>query len=177
MPGVPSDDALTGVDELAFSAAIADSLKERFGVDRERIIIAGFSSGAMLVWHLACRGGDRFAGFVALSGTFWRPLPAQCPTSSVDLSHYHGDADTIVPQAGRPIKDAHQGDVTAAIALLVEGGGYRPADGEATAALRCTLYRNAAGRRLEFCEFPGGHSFDAAHLARAWRLMMEPGEG
>jgi polyhydroxybutyrate depolymerase len=174
LPGVPSDDALTGVDELAYFEALAADLVQRFGIDRQRIVVAGFSSGAMLVWHLACHRGDRYAGFVAVSGTFWRPLPAHCPTSSVDFIHYHGDADQVVPLGGRPIKDAHQGDVGAAIALLVEGGGYVATAGDSDATLRCTAYRNAADKRVELCLFDGGHMLDATHLARAWRRLMQP---
>jgi hypothetical protein len=49
VPGVPGDDAVTGVDELAYVEAIADDLTRRFGVDRERIVVSGVSSGAMLV--------------------------------------------------------------------------------------------------------------------------------
>jgi polyhydroxybutyrate depolymerase len=177
VPGVPSDDAVTGVDELAYVEAIADDLARRLDVDRERIVVSGFSSGAMLVWHLACHGGDRFAGFVPLSGTFWQPLPERCPTSSVNLVHYHGDADAIVPLAGRPIKDAHQGDVEAALALLVEGGGYEPAPASAQAGLRCSGYRNSAGKRLELCLFAGGHSFDPSYLARAWQLLVPTDAG
>jgi len=177
IPGVPSDDALTGVDELAYFEAIADDLALRFGVDRQRIVVAGFSSGAMLVWHLACHGGDRFAGFVPLSGTFWRPLPERCPTSSVDLVHYHGGSDRVVPLEGRKIKDAHQGDVTKALALLVEGGGYQPAPTAETAGLRCSSYRNSDGKRLELCRFAGGHSLDPTHLARAWRLLVPADDG
>ena len=172
VPGLPSDDALTGVDEIAYFEAIAADLARRFGVDPERIIVAGFSSGAMLVWHLACYAGDQFAGFVPFSGTFWRPLPADCPTGSVNLSHYHGDADTIVPLAGRPIKDAQQGDVEEAIALIVEAGGFRHDADDNTPTLRCSAYRNDVGKQVELCLFAGGHTFDPAHLARAWQRFV-----
>jgi len=103
IPGVPSIDALEGVDELAYFDTLIDDLAQRFAVDRTRLVVSGFSSGAMMVWHLACYRGSSFAGFVPMSGTFWEPIPETCPTGAVNLIHYHGKDDTMVPLHGRQI--------------------------------------------------------------------------
>ncbi len=175
LPGTPSGPDADGTITLAYVDALRQELIDRFAVDPERIVISGFSSGGMLVWHLACHRGDVFRGFVPLSGTFWAPVPESCPTTAVDLVHYHGTDDPTVPLAGRPIGESRQGDVAGAFALFTEAGGYRPRDGQPEPGLDCDLALNDAGQRLELCLFAGGHAYDIAHLVRAMRLFgLEP---
>lgn len=171
IPGVPSFPGADGSGELAYFDALRDELIERFAVDPERIVATGFSAGGMMTWHLACHRGDAFAGFVPLAGTFWAPLPESCPTTAVDLIHYHGTADSIVPIEGRPIAETHQGDVREAMALFAEAGGYSAADSEPESGLDCAPRRNDAGQRLELCLFEGGHELRIEHLLRALRLL------
>jgi polyhydroxybutyrate depolymerase len=171
IPGVPSYPAADGMAELAYFDALRDDLIERFAVDPERIVAAGFSAGGMMTWHLACHRGDAFAGFVPLAGTFWAPLPDHCPTTAIDLIHYHGTADSIVPIEGRPIGEAHQSDVREAMALLTAAGGYSTVASEPAPDLDCTLHRNDADQRLELCLFEGGHELRIEHLVRALRLL------
>jgi polyhydroxybutyrate depolymerase len=171
LPGTPSGPDADGAVTRAYVDALRRALIDRFKVDPERIVISGFSSGGMLVWHLACHRGDVFRGFAPLSGTFWAPVPESCPTTAVDLVHYHGTADTVVPIEGRPIGESRQGDVREAIALFTRTGGYRPVDGEVEPDLDCSLALNDAGQRLELCLFAGGHTYEIAHLVRALRLF------
>ncbi len=171
IPGVPSFPAADGAAELAYFDALHADLIDRFGVDPERIVAAGFSAGGMMTWHLACHRGDVYAGFVPIAGTFWAPLPESCPTTAVDLIHYHGTSDGIVPIEGRPIGEARQGDVREAMALFTEAGGYGPVEGESAPGLDCAPRRNAAGQRLELCLFEGGHELRIDYLVRALRLL------
>jgi polyhydroxybutyrate depolymerase len=172
VPGVPSVDATAGVDELKYFDRVAADLKQRFSIRRKDIIVAGFSSGAMMVWHLACHRGDTFAGFVAFSGTFWKPLPKSCPLDSINLIHYHGKSDTIVPIHGRQIKDGFQGDVYEAMALLVRAGKFGAAQLQNQSGLDCKQRENASGNVLELCLFAGGHELRASYLERAWRKLL-----
>ncbi len=171
IPGVPSFPDADGVAALAYFDALRGDLIERFAIDPERIVAAGFSAGGMMVWHLACHRGDAFAGFVPLSGTFWAPLPAHCPTPAVDLVHYHGTEDTVVPLEGRPISRSRQGNVRDAMRLFTDLGGYHPIAAEPDAELDCTLAQNEQGQRLELCLFNGGHGYQRSHLVRALRLF------
>ncbi len=171
IPGVPSFPGADGAAELAYFDALRDDLIQRFAIDPERIVATGFSAGGMMTWHLACHRGDAYAGFVPLAGTFWAPLPESCPTTTVDLIHYHGTADSIVPIEGRTIADTRQGDVREAMALFTTAGGYSPVDGEPAPGLDCALRRNAGGQRLELCLFDGGHELRIEHLMRALRLL------
>jgi polyhydroxybutyrate depolymerase len=171
IPGVPSIDALEGVDELAYFDVLIADVTGRFAIDRTRLVASGFSSGAMRVWHLACNRGDAFAGFAPMSGTFCAPITEICPTGPVDRIHYHGSEDPVVPLKGRPIKDAHQGNVFKAIELIARHGDYRPVETEQTPELQCTRRVNDDAKLLELCLFPGKHQLKAKHLARAWRIF------
>jgi polyhydroxybutyrate depolymerase len=171
IPGVPSFPEADGVEALAYFDALRQALIDRHGVDPERIVASGFSAGGMMAWQLACHRGQDYAGFIPLSGTFWAPLPETCPTTAVDLIHYHGTEDAVVPLDGRPINQSRQGNVRDAIALFTEAGGYRAIDDEAEAGLDCDLALNDAGQRLELCLYAGGHGFSHEHLVRAMRLF------
>lgn len=168
LPGVPHQDALEGVDEAAYFDDVLNDARARFGLSPEKVMVSGFSSGGMMVWHLACYRGNAFAGFVPMSGTFWEPIPSSCPAGAVNLIHYHGTEDPTVPLAGRQIKDAHQGDVFKAVAMMARLGGYNPVAGEKVGDMTCERQENAAGKRLELCLFPAKHMFRVDNLKRAW---------
>jgi len=172
VPGVPSDDAQPGIDEPAYFDAVAADLAAQFGIERAQTVVAGFSSGAMMVWHLACQRGDVYAGYVPMSGTFWDPIPQACPGGPVNLIHYHGAQDPVVPLAGRQIKDGHQGDVSVAFDMMTRVGGYRPVAAEPEAGLDCTRRMDDAGHRLELCLFEGKHQFRAGNIRRAWEAFQ-----
>ena len=169
IPGAPNHHALEEIDELAYFDALIEDVTARFAIDRTRLVASGFSSGAMMVWHLACTRGAAFAGFVPMSGTFWAPVPETCPSGAVNLIHYHGREDPMVPLSGRRIEDAHQGDVFEAIEMLARSGGYRPVGTEQTPELQCARQVADGGKLLELCLFAGKHELKVWHLARAWR--------
>ena len=146
-------------------AVLADAAS-RAEIDPGRRVMAGFSAGGMMTWTLACGASDRFHGFVALSGTFWAPVPATCTSPPANLVHIHGTTDRTVPLTGRPIGGTSQGDVGQALAMYATHGGFAR-DGAATPApgeMTCRTARNPAGKRLDFCTFDGGHAFNADRL-------------
>ena len=163
--GEPAVDELTYFDELR-----ADVLK-RFAVDPKRILVSGFSAGGMMVWNLACHRSTAYAGFVPIAGTFWRPVPANCTTPPASILHLHGDRDKIVPLRGRPIATTHQGDVFKAINMYADYGSFGEPQDASRGQLRCKARRNASGKRLEFCLFSGGHTFNSEYLSQAWSLL------
>ena len=78
-------------------------------VDRERIVLAGFSMGGYGVYHTYAENRDAFRGIAPLSGTptaFWEP---QAPDYASDVHRdvfldvpmfiYHGTGDFNVPFA------------------------------------------------------------------------------
>ena len=145
IPDIPSDDRLEDVDELAYFDALLDDLTNRFGIDRSRTIVTGFSSGAMMVWYLACHRADKVAGFVPMSGTFWEPVPSSCPSGPANIVHYHGREDPVVPLQGRTIKDARQGNVLTAIRLFSPEPEFSEESSMTQGPLECARRTGSAG--------------------------------
>lgn len=174
IPGAPQDGKRKGRDEVAYVGRVVEDAVERFGLDPERFVAAGFSAGGMLVWNLACHDSTRFRAFVPLSGTFWQPEPVSCTAPPANIIHYHGTTDRIVPMAGRQIASTHQGDVPKVFEMYRTYGGYTdPTESEPLEGLSCRGETNPEGARLELCTFEGGHTFRTAFLERVWSMFME----
>ncbi len=154
----------TGAKEFAYFDAVLDDAATRFPIDRNRIIASGFSAGGMMVWNLACSHPAPFAGFIPMSGTFWLKPPESCADPVSSIIHIHGDADRTVPLKGRAIGETKQGDVSQVLEMYQKFGGFGDAKASRTGDLKCLGRQNPAGDILEFCLFPGGHSFRTEHL-------------
>jgi len=163
------------VDEPAFIDAVLADAASRFSLDLGRVVASGFSSGGMMAWTLACQGGDRYAGFIPIAGTFWAPVPSDCPARPASLVHLHGDADQTVPLDGRAIADTRQGRVADALSLFARHGGFGLPEPVRNGHLRCQKRTNAAGQVLAFCLYPGGHGFAPEDIPYAWGLIMGSG--
>ena len=171
LPHRPGSAEPLAQDELAYFDDLKADLMNRFGIAPKRIMMTGFSAGGMVTWHLACYRGDDFMGFAPMSGTFWEPVPEECPTGPVNLIHYHGTKDTVVPLDGRRIREAKQGNVFDALGLMTRIGGYKPAGHEELSDMECARKQNDAGKRLEVCLYPSGHGFRTENIKRAWRIF------
>ena len=164
-------------DEFAFVDRVMADALARFPIDPARVMAAGFSMGGSMVWNLACRMPDRFAGFVPVAGAFWEPLPDGCANAGQDrlpdLFHVHGRADAVVPMAGRPIGDvARQGDVYASFQALMAGLSSPPAPTTFREDdFDCRGWRDGGAGDVELCLHDGGHSIRAEWIARGWRKL------
>lgn len=107
-------------NDIAFVDAVIADAAERFGLDRDRILLAGFSRGGSMVWDIACAAPELAAAFASHAGGFWAPLPEDC-AGPVHLYHSHGFTDGTVPLEGqRGTWFGHSfemGDVFAGISL------------------------------------------------------------
>ena len=99
-------------DERAFAHEVLDDAADRFGIDREKVLMTGFSIGASLVWYMACKEPGLATAYAPIAGGFWRPLPETC-AGPIDLLHTHGWRDQTVPLEGRPLGGGviYQGDI------------------------------------------------------------------
>jgi len=176
IPHAPGHVQTDGKVEFDYVAAVIVDAAQRFPLDTDRLMAAGFSAGGMLVWNLACTMPDRFAGFAAISGTFWLEAPETCARPAASLVHIHGTDDPVVPLEGRPIRETRQGDVVEVIEMYARFGAFRPAGRRAPGGLDCRRRRNAAGAILDLCLHPGGHSFRAGYLGVAWDRLREAGQ-
>ncbi|WP_208987246.1 alpha/beta hydrolase family esterase [Roseibium marinum] len=163
-------------DEAVFFDAILDDLSSRFGVDRHRTLLSGFSSGGFMTWYLACSDSGRFSGYAPIAGAFWQPLPEECPTAAPYLFHVHGTTDTVVPLAGRALGGGkwHQGDVFKSFDVWLRQSGLARTQPQTLTDgnLKCERWQPKTGF-LELCLHGGGHSVQAAWIKRAWMELSD----
>ncbi|MEM8703755.1 MAG: alpha/beta hydrolase-fold protein [Pseudomonadota bacterium] len=161
-------------DESVFFDNVLGDLEKRFGVERDKTMLSGFSSGGFMTWYLACENSGRFSGYAPIAGAFWEPLPENCPTGNPYLFHVHGTSDTVVPLAGRWLGGGQwkQGDVFESFDVwrrqngLSEESSEKLTDGN----LKCERWAPEGGL-FELCLHDGGHSVEAKWIERAWNEL------
>lgn len=90
-----------GLDAAAADLnAFLDAQLAKEGLTPDRLVLVGFSQGAMMSLHVAPRRGAAVAGVVAISGRLLRPeaLAAEAVVKPPVLV-MHGDQDAVVPFA------------------------------------------------------------------------------
>ena len=162
--------------EITFFDALKQDLVSNHFVDPGKIMVSGFSAGGMVSWQLACERGGDYVGFAPISGTFWAPVPDECPAFPTNIIHVHGTADKVVPMEGRPIGSALQSNVYDALKLAVQTGNFAAwrSIGEAD-GLTCQERRSDTGKMLQLCIHPGGHMFKPDWIVRAWKEFEKAG--
>jgi polyhydroxybutyrate depolymerase len=151
-----------GRDESDFLRRVAEDAAGRFGLDRERVLLAGFSGGGFMVNYLACATPGAFAAYAPVAGGFWRPHPAGC-AGPVRLFHTHGWADRTVPLEGRFLGGGRyqQGDIFAGLEIW-RAANDCPDENPAAHSETGRFWRRAwtgcaPGSALHLALFPGGH--------------------
>ncbi len=112
------------LDDIKFLNSVMNNVSKKFGVDRTRFLLAGFSRGGSMVWDIACHAPKSARAYAASAGAFWDDLPEKC-SGPVDLFHTHGWNDRTVPLEGRPLfgGDVAQGDVWQSLKILRASNG------------------------------------------------------
>ena len=75
--------------------ALIDSLASRYAIDRQRVLLAGVSMGAIGTWHLLARHADFFSAGLIISGSPPGGLPADAITTPLYI--LHSLDDVVVP--------------------------------------------------------------------------------
>ncbi|MEM8789864.1 MAG: alpha/beta fold hydrolase [Pseudomonadota bacterium] len=168
-------------DDVAFSLAVLDDVAARLPIDAARVYVSGFSAGGSMAWRMACLAGDRFAGAASVAGALRRPpeIPDTCPTGPIRLIQIHGFADAQVPFEGRAIRDWHQGDLFAGLALVRRTNGCRsnPDSIVVEDPFWCRTWADSCDSgAIALCLHPGGHGLPRGWTARA-RAFLEDGVG
>ena len=180
-------DRPAGRDDIAFLAAVRDDAAARFGLDKGRMLLAGFSVGGSMVSYLACATPDAFPAFAPVSGGFWRPHPEGC-VGPVRLLHTHGWTDTTVPLEGRILRsiakgddrDLAQGDINRTMEIWRAANGCTEMRADAFATegpfWRRSWTRCTPGTALELALFPGDHRIPVGWSAMAldWFEALPP---
>ena len=166
------------LQEIAFLQSVRDDVTERFSLNAERIILAGFSIGGSMTAYTACLAPESFTAYAPLGGNFWRPHPIACE-GPVRMLHTHGWTDGTVPLEGRvvnrlPIEDPRafaQGDIFHALDIWRQTNGCRhlKADRFMTEGgyWRRAWDRCTEDSALEFALHPGGHT-----IPRGWANLV-----
>jgi phospholipase/carboxylesterase len=85
-----------GVESVAATLDhFLDAELQRLSLPPERLILTGFSQGAMLSLHLGLRRATPPAAIVGLSGLLPAPAPSRPNGPPIFLAH--GDADDVIP--------------------------------------------------------------------------------
>ena len=114
LDGSPQALAEAGLDAASADLnGFLDAVSVAEGLASDRLVLVGFSQGAMMSLHVALRRPDPVAGVVAISGRLLRPavLAAEI-TVRPPVLLMHGDQDPVVPFA----------DMATAGEALVEAG-------------------------------------------------------
>jgi polyhydroxybutyrate depolymerase len=158
-------------DETAFLIAVAEDAAAKYGLDRDAMLLAGFSIGGSMTSYVACRAPKAFAAYAPVAGSFWRPHPASC-AGPVRLLHTHGKADETVPLTGRMIRpDLVQGNVFEAMDIWRRTNGCASSQADQISATG--IYAVARwidgcqpGSDLQFALHEGGH-----RVPEGWATM------
>ena len=148
-------------DDLAFVRQVLSDAGSRFGIDRDRVLLTGYSIGGSQVSYLACKAPDLAAAYAPVAGGFWRPHPEDC-AGPVKLLHTHGWRDQTVPMEGRPIPrfGVTQGDIFETLAQWrVENGcaKFRPDKFITDGPFWRRIWTHCENGALELALHPGGH--------------------
>ena len=82
------------VDDVGFILGVVDRIATKLPVNPNRVYVAGFSAGARMAYHVACRAAPRIAAIAVLSGSI---RDDRCHAArSVPLIAFHGTADNKV---------------------------------------------------------------------------------
>lgn len=168
------------VEDLAFIDAVVDAVSERVSLDRDRMLLAGFSRGGSFVWDVACAYPERFDGYVSVAGGFWEPMTRSC-AGPVRLLHIHGWRDRTVPLEGRPLGSGRaQGDIHQGLIVWrrTNGCSGQRADAfETEGDLWTRRWIECDAGALEFIMHPGGHGAPRGWAARALDWFEETLDG
>jgi polyhydroxybutyrate depolymerase len=109
----------TGVDDVAFIAALLDQVEAGYAIDPARVFAVGHSNGAFMSHRLACDLSPRFAAVVSLEGATWFDASRCRPTSPVTVLEVHGTDDTVIDPAGGDSVDGYPDRIYPSVAQTV----------------------------------------------------------
>jgi len=97
--GINNSWDLYGTTDTDFILAIIDEMYNRYGIDRKRVYLSGFSMGGMMTYHAANVIADKIAAFAPVSG-YLMGGPDTNSTRPIPIIHTHGTGDDVVPFSG-----------------------------------------------------------------------------
>ncbi|WP_242504128.1 alpha/beta hydrolase family esterase [Promicromonospora panici] len=91
----------SGVDDVAYTNDLLDTLESDLCVDTRRVYATGKSNGAGLTGILACELSDRITAVAPVAAAFYGTGHPTCdPERPVPMIEFHGTADATIPYDG-----------------------------------------------------------------------------
>ena len=162
----------TGIDDVAFLAALLDTLATRYRLDPDRIYSTGMSNGGFMSYELACQLSGRIAAIGSVTGSLTASRMSSCaPGRPVPVIEIHGTDDRTVPYTGGTLLNFVA--IPALLAHWVQVNGCNPtptttAVPDVNTTDGCTAERQvwAGGRNGSVVEhykiIGGGHTWPGA---------------
>lgn len=97
--GINNSWDLYGTSDTDFILTIIDEMYKRYGVDKDRVYLSGFSMGGMMTYHAANVIADKIAAFAPVSG-YLMGGPNTNSKRPIPIIHTHGTADDVVTFSG-----------------------------------------------------------------------------
>lgn len=85
---------ISGNKDTDFILAIIDAMYTKYGIDRDRVYVSGFSMGGMMSYHTANKIGNKVAAIGPVSGYLFGNTAAS--SRPMPIIHVHGTADDVV---------------------------------------------------------------------------------
>lgn len=90
-----------GVNDVGYTRALLNALREKYQIDPKRMYASGFSNGGFFTERIGCELSDQFAAIASVAGPMATALEPICaPGRPVPILYFHGTADRIVPYNG-----------------------------------------------------------------------------
>jgi len=89
---------LWGTGDTDFILAIIDEMHGRYGIDRDRVYLSGFSMGGMMSYYAVTQIADKIAAIAPVGG-FLMGGPNTSSSRPVPIIHIHGAEDDFVPHS------------------------------------------------------------------------------
>jgi uncharacterized repeat protein (TIGR02059 family) len=86
---------LYGTTDTDFILAIINEMNKRYGIDRDRVYLSGFSMGGMMTYYAATVIADKIAAFAPVSG-YLMSGPNTNSSRPIPIIHVHGMDDGFV---------------------------------------------------------------------------------
>ena len=81
-----------GDKDVNFLKAIINEMYQKYGIDKNRVYVSGFSMGGMMSYHAANKMGDMIAAIAPVSGGGG----VNSPKRAMPIMHTHGTSDDVV---------------------------------------------------------------------------------
>lgn len=84
-----------GSPDSAFARAVIEDAATRYPIDRDRIMVSGYSWGARMAWRFVCEDGAGIAALLAVAGTLSQN--EDCATGPTQVRQVYGLNDQVLP--------------------------------------------------------------------------------